>query len=90
MRLFFSIGKLLNKYNIRGGLSGRDREEKFDLIVEANDQLLEKIVSFRGLCSILCYFTGNDSASNSSVSWYVIFLFNCLTRVSSDVRMSSK
>ncbi|XP_037075371.1 exosome component 10-like [Pollicipes pollicipes] len=34
---------VLSKYKIQGALSSRDLDEKFDLIVEANDQLLEKI-----------------------------------------------
>ena len=43
--LSIRIGKVFKKYNVGGGLSNRDLDEKFDLIIEANDQLLEKIVS---------------------------------------------
>jgi len=37
------MGKLLKRYNLQGDLPRRDLEEKFDLVVESNDQLLEKI-----------------------------------------------
>ena len=36
---------MFKKYNIGGGLTNRDLDEKFDLVIEANDHLLEKIVS---------------------------------------------
>ncbi|XP_043202415.1 exosome component 10-like [Amphibalanus amphitrite] len=39
------IGKVFKKYNVGGAFFDRDLDEAFDMVVEANDQLLEKINS---------------------------------------------
>lgn len=42
--VFHSISMVLHHQDIRGNILRRDCEEKFDLIVDANDSILERVV----------------------------------------------
>lgn len=42
--VFYSISMVLHHQDIRGNILRRDFEEKFDLIVDANDSILERVV----------------------------------------------
>lgn len=42
--VFHSISMVLHHQDIRGNILRRDFEEKFDLIVDANDSILERVV----------------------------------------------
>lgn len=51
--VFHSISMVLHHQDIRGNILRRDFEEKFDLIVDANDSILERVV--RTLLSTTTY-----------------------------------
>jgi hypothetical protein len=42
----FSVSKVMQSSGIKGNIMTRDLEEKFELLLDANDTLLERVVSF--------------------------------------------
>jgi len=54
--VFHSISMVLHHQGIRGNILRRDFEEKFDLIVDANDSILERVVRTLLIATTCTYF----------------------------------
>lgn len=44
-KILSNLSKIMKYFNFKGNISKRDDEDKFEMIVDANDSILEKVVT---------------------------------------------